>query len=643
MAVAILIDSPTIKTFFSRTGAVSWAAVRWAAFGAPGIAGALIVFLLATNVWSAVTRDSSCAEPVDLRVTTAPEDVVPLTEAARRYVAEKSRRGCRAASITVTGNSSIGQLEKGFVNGWTSQGTALDDSDCAHLQARVTLLGPQPDIWIPSSRALAETVQAALEEPADPKERDECSREAHPVRAKAHLDIHESIGSSPMVVGVFADFNRRELGGVPGEQRLAALLSTFSDKQVLDSVTRTSADTSESALLATPVLYQALREAKWVDDGKMAPERLLDQGGTSAGDAASLLCQFRDDDAHGRTPPTEGTAVIVPESVLARYDHGDDLGEEAACQGRVPSPKWRLYPYYTADLPVIEHPFVHVRWPGEDTASRDRAVEEFRAWLADGELTNEGLRTAAGTFPDDAVRLRGLRKDGQDIPDAMPPHPLRGDPGCVESLEQVRTCYNEARPMDPLTLLLDVSGSMANPGPKGGQRLARAQEVAQSVAANVRPETTISFYPFSTAALPETERVISSDNDDARENVLGAIQREVPAGQDLPLATAVEQTAARLLRGTQTIVLLTDAQQVNDTPATRARDADQARALAERLEKYRGLRLLIVPTGPPDCRAPRIALIIDAFRDRGTAACVGSPQDALDDLASAVVSKVLWG
>lgn len=105
-----------------RIAAVLGGALRWVAFGAPGVVLALIVFLLAIFVRSPVSPGPSCAEPVDLRVVANAEDVGPLTAAAGRYVGEKSRQGCRIATITVTGSPSIDELEDGFARG----GGALD-------------------------------------------------------------------------------------------------------------------------------------------------------------------------------------------------------------------------------------------------------------------------------------------------------------------------------------------------------------------------------------------------------------------------------------------------------------------------------------------------------------------------------------
>ncbi|MDL4819108.1 vWA domain-containing protein [Actinomadura opuntiae] len=599
-------------------GVVKWS---W-----PGIVGAAVVISGVVLVPPLVTANGECGKPVDLRVVTDAENVAPLAAAAQRYVTEKSEHGCRRVTVDVAGDAPTDEVKNGFARGWTSPGIDLNDGDCTSLPARATLLGSQPDVWIPADRTVAEGVRQYSEGGGT------CSAKQNPLRAKADLDIGGSVGTSPVVVGVFGDADRQDLAGDQGRQSLTALLHVFSADQVLNSVARPSPDTSDSALLATPVLHQALRSG-WAGGDREPVEKILDQSRISAGDAASMLCAFRDDDAAGKNPPGD-VAVIVPEDLLARYDHGDVLG--TGCRSGPPSQKWRLFPYYTADLPALDHPFVHVRWPGEDTARRDEAVAAFRKWLDGGELAREGLRTVSGKLAAGNGVVRSLR-DGHVVPDAMPPHHLRGDAGCVGSLQEVKDCYADARPAYPLSLLVDVSGSMANPVTKGGPRLGRAQDLALRIVGDVRPTAPTSLFLFSAVTRPETGPIASSGNEATRPDVQAAIQRAVTNGRDLALTTAIEQAAGRLHRGKQTLVVLTDGQ----AAATNRDGAAQARGLAGRLRADKpGLRLLIVPTGPGDCGAEPVASIAATF---GPGSCIGRPQAAVEDLVSLVMADVFWG
>ncbi|MEU9022674.1 vWA domain-containing protein [Actinomadura sp. NPDC048394] len=601
-----------VKAGFAQAAVVVAVGVKWSW---PGIVAAVVVIPLIFVV--PLSGSGGCG--ADLRVVTDAESVASLTAAAQRYVAEKAEHGCPGMTVDVAGDAPTDEVKNGFARGWTSP----DGEDCS-LAARATLLGSQPDVWIPADRTVAEGV----------RQDGTCSAKQNPLRAKADLDIGGSVGSSPVVMGVFGDADRQDLAGDQGRQSLAALLHVFSADQVLNSVARPSPDTSDSALLATPVLHQALRNG-WAGGDREPVEKILDQSRITAGDAASMLCAFRDDDAAGKNPSGD-VAVIVPEDLLARYDHGDVLAAGTGCRSGPPSQKWRLFPYYTTDLPVLDHPFVHVRWPGEDTARRDKAVADFRKWLDGGQLAREGLRTVSGKLPAENGAVRSLR-DGHMVPDAVPPHRLRGDAGCVGSLQEVKDCYAGARPAYPLSLLIDVSGSMANPVTKGGPRLGRAQDLALRIVGDVRPTAPTSLFLFSAVTRPETGPVASSGDEAARPGVQAAIQRAVTNGRDLALTTAIEQAAGRLQRGKQTLVVLTDGQ----APATNRDAAAQARDLAGRLRADKpGLRLLIVPTGPGDCGAEPVASIAAAF---GPGSCIGRPQAAVEDLVSLVMADVFWG
>jgi len=136
--------------------------------------------------------------------------------------------------------------------------------------------------------------------------------------------------------------------------------------------------------------------------------------------------------------------VVVPENVLAAYNHGDELG--TACQGSgSPPTRWRLSVYHTSDLPVLDHPFVEVRWPGEYTARRQSAIDDFRDWLGDDALTRFGFRTGAGKMaPPHGVNplLQGLQEGGGGgMSETVAPHRLGGRVDCAGTLQQALGCY----------------------------------------------------------------------------------------------------------------------------------------------------------------------------------------------------------
>ncbi|MER6813222.1 hypothetical protein ABT299_28480 [Spirillospora sp. NPDC000708] len=614
----------------ARAFRLLYRAVRWSW---PGIAAALAVGLVifkAPVLWAYATSGGSCAEPIDLRVVTDAENVAPLAEAARRYAAERADHGCREVTINVAGDAPTDEIKNGFARGWTSPGAESGGGDCSSPPSRATLLGAQPDVWIPDSLTIAKGVRD------DVDGRTPCSGKASHFMAKADLEIGHapSVGSSPLVLAVFGNSDRPDLAGDPGRQSLESLVHELNAEQVLTSVARPSPDTSDSALLATPLLHQALRTG-WAGGDKGPLEKIFDESNMSGRDAVSLVCGFRAKDNGGESPP-QGTAVILPESVLARYDHGDALG--AGCPGRKPSSQWWLYPYYTNDLPVLDYPFVHVRWPGEDSARRDKAVAAFRKWLGKDEFAKAGLRTASGRISAAGTAVRSLRDPRHPVPESMPPHPLRGDGTCLASLQALLGCYGDARPKPPVGLLIDVSGSMANTVGQNGPSLGRAQALATRILADTRPTAPTSLFFFSRSSSPEAGPVASSTDEAGRLKVAAALQRAVTNDWDMPLTTAIRQAVAtRLPPGKKTLVVLTDGQ----APASDPGAADQARELAGTLRSEdRALHVLIVLTGQSDCTAEPVASIAAAF---GRDSCIGGPSGDIEDLAPRAVARILWG
>ncbi|MCO5992749.1 vWA domain-containing protein [Actinoallomurus rhizosphaericola] len=616
---------------------VAKGAVRWTVYGLPGIIAVTAVFFFVTSVWPyttnrvwpALTHHQVCGAPMDLRVVAGPENAAALlTDAADRYVAEKSRNGCRTVTVTVTAASSLDQLESGLAGGWVGPDSSLDRLDCAKLPSRLALLGPQPDIWIPESGETVDWVRDRL------GHGDSCSLAQNPLRVEiGSVHATGSIGSSPLVLGVFADADRPEVGGDAGQPSLAALLQAFTNYRLLDlkSVVRPSPDTSESALLSTPFLYRALRTADQTDEDV---ERLLDHEPMAGGDATSLLCRFRADDAAGKGPPSNA-AVVLPESVLARYDHGDALRQDVSCPWRVPSAKWQLYPFYTSDLPMLDYPFVHLRWPGQDTGRRNEAVEDFYHWLAKGQSTREGLRTTAGRYPADSPYRKSLQSRRNDVPETVS-RPTLHDSSCAGSLSRTLDCYDSARPKYPLSLMIDISGSMANTV-AGGPRLARAQGVAERVMADVRSGSPISLYLFSSVTHPANGPTGDTGDGATFDNVLGAVRRATTNGRDLDLVTAVGQAVPSLKQGRQTLLLLTDGQIPNTNPDTARRARELAKQLKDRLP---ALRVLTVLTGPSGCGDPPVRDFVGAF---GKDSCLAQGQLTTDDFASLVASDIAGG
>ncbi|MGK5552806.1 VWA domain-containing protein [Actinomadura kijaniata] len=583
------------------------AALRWTGdalawvFGGAAVTGLVLLLVLGGRIVYATFRP--CGPPLALRVTTTPELLAAVRDAADAFSADRRDHGCRRHTFSVTAEPGVVPLAEGFRQGWRR--TAPTGAAGGDVSER--LLGPQPDVWIPSSTAELAYVRG---------------QQTGGVR----LEDTGSVGRTPMVLGLFA--RERQAAATPAGpvyERTSDLLRTLERNGLpLRGVVRPVPETSAAALAVTPALHAADPAEYDETDGLLAavPDGLL------ATDAVSLLCRFRMMADPRRSPP-EGVAVAVPEQALADYGTGRPLSE--GCSGGALPENWRLYPHYAADLPMLDHPFVHVRWPGEDTLARSEAVADFREWLRGRPLALRGLRDRGGTAPpaDAAHPLSDLRRA---LGGAVPVH-ARGTP--VSEVTTALQLVGATRVKVSVSLLVDVSGSMGGGtgGNGGGSRLARAGAFAQALVAQLHRTDSVGLQAFSRPA-PATPRVPSQLAEDPHRNlVTGRVQALAVEGGDLPLADALGQ--AEVAPARTDIVLVTDGQGTGGNPGAR----DRAERVAARFREARGTaRLTVALTGPARCGDAPVRDVVAAFGGAGS--CVEITGAPVQDQAAAVLSAL---
>jgi len=592
-------------------------ALKWLVAGLPGVAVTLLAF---GTVW--IASGHSCAAPGDLRILTAEENIPALTDASSRYVAERSGDGCRNAIVTISAGSATQDIETGFTRGWRMAKAG---------SGAVAYYGPRPDVWIPDTTAAAVEAQNYV------------GNFSGDQNDRAVLDIGDTVGTSPMVVAVFGP-SFSPPGSVPGS--LDALYGALSRGRV-GVPTRPSAKTSEAALVATPVLSVATQRGYGVS--ALEAEKLMSSGGSVAGDAAAMLCRFRAQDLANGRPPAHA-AVVVPEITLARYDNNAAIGTGTGCASghrapedrrRFPSPAWRMYPYYADDLPLLDHPFVHVRWPGESNAARDHLVEDFRSWLVAHSPGTGGFRTAGGELPPSGAdwlrELSGLYDSTRVVPTRVggkgAPNTEAGRAAAARQWTAADNVYRAGRPPVSLEILFDVSGSMATPLGDGEPRLFRAQEIVRSVLRSTRNDDKIQVAEFSDRAPLRLDPgpddgYPPGDRDVLRER----IQDERTTGSDRPLVAAISD-AAKQVGDSGDLVVLTDGQLASTNPNAAAEAVALHRA-------HPDLRVHIVLTGPKNCGDDLIERIAGAL---GPHTCVDGSVGAPADAADAALAAVLWG
>ncbi|MCT7357169.1 substrate-binding domain-containing protein, partial [Streptomyces sp. 15-116A] len=420
-----------LSALWGRPRRIRWPRRRTMTRGVLPLVLVLILIALGARALTGVLSggDAPCAPPPELRVLTDPDLEPTIRTAADTYLTSEANTtgdGCRRSGVTVysAGSSDVVTALRTQSGSWQEP----RDEDTNPQRD----IGPQPDVWIPASRADVARVE-----------------EGQDTDAVAVLSPDgEPLAYSPVVLAVpqhlAAEFTH-ERTGLP----LTAMIDDLTERDETAEVRRPDPEHSDVGLLATVGLYG--------EDARAAArgERLVAQPGSPSPTAAELLCTLPDDDAVDNR-----TAALVPEFLMR---------SGVGCDHTTRSPRMAQYPQ---DVPGVEPLFVRVRWQNgdDDRTARDRAADGFRDWLA-GEggravFARDGFRSADG----------GELLDLAEVADGVlrAPSPLDESAG-RRAMERALTEYREVGGPGRVLFLLDSSGSMAGlwQGPSGGPGLLR--------------------------------------------------------------------------------------------------------------------------------------------------------------------------
>lgn len=363
-----------------------------------------------------------CAPSLELRVLTDPDLEPAMRAAADAYVtspANTTGDGCRRSGVTVgsAGAADVVSALGERTDAW--QQPREDDNPQRDI-------GPQPDVWIPATRAGVDRVNQAA---------------AREDRVFARLEPADGpIAYSPVVLAVPKAL---DAGLDPTGRSLSELVNDLERADGRAELRRPDPEFTDAALLATMALHGERADAR-------GAEQRVTRAGRPEPSAVRLLCTLPDDDA-----VDDRSAALVPEFLLK-----SGIG----CHPATRAPRVAAYP---DDVPGLEPAFVRVRWEDgdRDAEARDDAVDRFRAWLTgEGGLTvlgEHGFRSATGER-----RLLAARQVPEGLAESVrPAEPAR--PGDMDrALERYANAHGPGR----VLYLLDSSGSMAGrwDGDSGG-------------------------------------------------------------------------------------------------------------------------------------------------------------------------------
>jgi hypothetical protein len=495
------------------------------AFVAIGAAGYGVVVLTGGS--------GPCEPPLELRVLTDPDLEPAMRAAADAYLASDANTtedGCPRSGVTV------------YSAGAAHAVTALGEHSDPWQQPREDVnpqrdIGPQPDVWIPATRADVDRATDAQVE-----------------RVFARLEPDDGpLAYSPVVLAVPEGLD----ADVPPTGRsLPELVRALKDSDGKAQVRRPDPEFSDSALLATVGLYGDGADVR-------GAEGLISRAGRPEPSAVRLLCTLPADDA-----ADDRSAVMVPEFLLR---------SGVGCHSVTRAERTAVYP---DDVPGLEPTFVRVRWEGgdRDVQARDDRVDRFRDWLAGKGgrevLGRQGFRSATG----ERELLAGKAAD-HGLTDSVPP----ADPAEATQMDRTLERYGNAHGPGRVLYLLDSSGSMAGlwDGPSGGPGilkqtlpgLGRGDEYGVWAVHGVKGPTHTGLLDFGRHSRAEAEKALGTGRG-------GAEVRDAEAD---PRAALLDALAFMRERGAgderpQLIVYLTDGEDDNRLAGDRLREVeDRAR------------------------------------------------------------------
>lgn len=458
-----------------------------------------------SGVWlSHRIRPPDCERPLELRVVTAPENVLALRENVALFIRSRLVDGCAPYAISVGVAPSIGELAYALGDNWYRDDVRQEGGEPFRR-----LYGPRADAWIATSTGEADLVSDEMK------------------AGGATLRIGPTVASDRLVIGMISgraeDIRERLPQERPGSHSLRDLWTAIRSDSGM-SVSYPQPELSTAGLVAVSDLL-LLDDA--ADD---AADDVVDreQRGIVAESVSSLLCQFKTaTQGAGGENLARSLAVVVPFHSLTDYNNGrfnDPRCPEGASSGRN---KLREFP--SPGLSRLDYPFVTIDWPNERSEERAAGLGLLRGWLTAHPLFGDG----AGGKPETGEAVRGLK----DLRDAQ-------------------SEFFDLLPRVDAEIALDVSGSMAAP-PRS--LLVRLREAFPDVKPVITPRDDLTLSSFSRVGgktrVRELQPSVSREEfDELTKSVIGASGR----GSDAPVSDMIMNLNGRAGSPGRALVVMTD-------------------------------------------------------------------------------------
>ncbi|ACZ91653.1 vWA domain-containing protein [Streptosporangium roseum] len=486
-----------------------------------GYVGVLLGAAVVMVPWGAVKggawlshriQPPDCERPLELRVITAPENVLALRESVALFIRSRLVDGCAPYAISVGVAPSIGELAYALGDNWYRDDVRQEGGEPFRR-----LYGPRADAWIATSTGEADLVSDEMR------------------AGGATLRIGPAVASDRLVIGMISgraeDIRERLPLERPGSHSLRDLWTAIRSEAGM-SVSYPQPELSTAGLAAVSDLLLLDGEADGTADGEAddAADDVVDreQRGIVAESVSSLLCQFKTAaQGTGGENLARSLAVVVPFHSLTDYNNGrfnDPRCPEGASSGRN-----KLREFSSPGLSRLDYPFVTIDWPKERSGERAAGLDLLRGWLTTHPLFGDG----AGGRPETGAAVRGLK----DLRDAQ-------------------NEFFDLLPRVDAEIALDVSGSMAAP-PRS--LLVRLREAFPDVKPVITPRDDLTLSSFSRVGgktrVRELQPSVSREEfDELTKSVIGATGR----GSDAPVSDMIMNLNGRAGSPGRALVVVTD-------------------------------------------------------------------------------------
>ncbi|MEO3782293.1 protein kinase [Actinocorallia sp. B10E7] len=344
----------------------------WQPPAAGFLTGFLAVGLVSGLVLWIKEERAGCPPPTELRVMVPSESLELFRELARGFEDEEEKEAddaCRPVRVTVFPQPSLEAVRSGVGSGWADR----------------LLTDPQPDVWVPMSRAEAEYVRSSS------RSEDVFGEPPPEVRFAGDTGLK----STMVAVATSQAWEDLDVDRRSGAWRdWTGLLRRAEARDV--TVLRPDPDTAASGTLGSVGFYT---DSETVRSGmlKTFENQVAD---SSLTDAKAALCAAVELDR---------AVAIVPERVLAEYKAGSEAGEDCGGSGG----PGRLSVLEVEGAHRLDYPFVRVVWPGAGKEDRDRYAGRFRLWVAGHPPEGDSWRP--GSLPLEAGMVEATQRRFKEV------------------------------------------------------------------------------------------------------------------------------------------------------------------------------------------------------------------------------------